>query len=110
MTYKKVLQLITNTMPSYMKSTLSQMAIISLAWVLIFAWYSVVTGREINLPDWIVATVSSIISSYVQSRNNGTKDIDASKVPDNKINELKNESIEGDKPNLHDINNILDVG
>lgn len=76
-----------SNMPSYMKSTLSQMAMISLIWVLIFAWYSVVTWKEINLPDWIVAVVSSIITSYVQSRNNDKKDTDLNQVPDKKLNE-----------------------
>lgn len=55
-------------MPSYMKSTLSQMAMLSLVWILVFAWYSVVTGKSIDLPDWIVATISSIITLYVKNR------------------------------------------
>lgn len=81
-------------MPSYIKSTLSQMAILSLAWVLVFAGYSVISWKEIDLPDWIVAIVSSVITSYVQSRNNDKKDHDLNQVPDKKLNEPESEKVD----------------
>ena len=53
-------------MPSYMKSTLSQMAMLSLLRMLVFGGYSVITGADISLPDRMVATISSIITLYVK--------------------------------------------
>lgn len=55
-------------MPSYMKSTLSQMAMLSLLRMLVFGGYSVITGADISLPDRMVATISSIITLYVKWR------------------------------------------
>lgn len=55
-------------MPSLMKSTLSLMAFIAFIFVLWWATYSIVTGIKIDLPDWIVASVSWILSSYATSR------------------------------------------
>lgn len=70
-------------MPSYMKSTLSQMAMLSLIWILVFWWYSVVTGKLIDLPDRIVATISSVITLYVKSRVDTAGKIESVEVKPN---------------------------
>ena len=93
-------------MPSYMKSTLSQMAMLSLIWILVFWWYSVVTSKSIDLPDRIVATISSVITLYVQSRTKENKN-DPEIKKDNDSKPIVDTLIDD---NLHDINNIPDVG
>lgn len=69
-------------MPSLMKSTLSLMAFIAFIFVLWWATYSIVTGIKIDLPDWIVASVSWILSSYATSR-----------MPNNSLSQLKQDEV-----------------
>lgn len=54
--------------PSFLKSTLSLMAFTWFVFVLVRASSSLFLGREINFPDWIVAIVTSVITSYINAR------------------------------------------
>lgn len=54
--------------PSFTKSTLSLMAFTGFVFVLVRASSSLLLGKEINFPDWIVAIVTSVITSYINAR------------------------------------------
>lgn len=57
-------QLKTTQLPSFMRSTLSMMAMLCLLRVL-FVWtVSIIWWIKIDLPDWIVAIIWGTISSY----------------------------------------------
>ena len=75
------------------------MAMLSLIWILVFSWYSVITGKTIDLPDWIVSSISVIITLYVKSRVDAAINTEAAEKKPN------TDDLAFTKPNTHDTTN-----
>lgn len=86
-------------MPSYRNSMTSQIVmIVVIAIVIMQLYYFYQTSQVMDLFNTIV---SGFVGAYLQRNLN--------QVPDNKLNEPENINVEGNKPNLHDVNDIQDV-